>query len=506
MMDKSCLYTLHFSLTVVFFAWPLYTYFIYIWHMHRNHFVILNRWPIISLIMVATCVIIQILTLIEGAFCIKSISPVSAGLCNLLFGLAYYRTYLLYAQTMKARYYLEFNSVKLTANDPILDPNKGYLGRLILSAVILLSILVIFGHGGSSEHSPIAHGSFTATFLIGVVCFVNIVRKKVSDSIGVVKESILGFAITLMILSLVIFASIAKTRYPSHVIEIIRLWMRMMASVLYGLAMLFIPYNLVRKETIVTHQSSGLNLPRQDVLSAAMQHLPPLNDPRLLSMWLEKPLVVFLHNKMGNLQLFAGYLSECFALENILFLERAIVLHHVIRKWQRKDATTLCSSTQKAVTPPKAFRLLCYELKFAFLTQIYDDMGTIIGNENAGHKRGIAHVMKAIHGQFCSPDAQAEINVGYEIKNKLNALFEGKTEDEIVQELTTYDDMLEVFDDAIKECWALCESIYHFQFKAYLEGNVLPQKEDETIESPVPVRMVSVSPANEVSIPSPVSQ
>eukprot|EP01083_Nonionella_stella_P278048 945415_1 len=501
-MDKGCAYTFHFSVTVLVFAWPLYIYFISVLYSHRNHFVILNRWPTISLVIVVASVIIQTLTVIEAAFCITSLSYLSVGLGNALFGLVYYRTYLLYAQTMKTRYYL--NSVKLLTHD---DEQKGlhlyqYLDKLMLPVVMLMSAMVILGR--LLNIPPIVYGSLTVTSLIGVVCIVNIARKKVSDSIGVTKECIFAVCINFIILSL---GSAAARWVPSYIH--IKLWLGFILTVLNGLAIVFIPYTLVRNEQTNSHGLSGLKISRRDVLSASVQQLPPLNDPCLLSMWLQKPLVAFLHKKMTNLQLFAGYLSECFALENILFLERAIVLHHVIRKYQQKDANTLSTVRQSTC---KAFGLACYQLKFCFLNQIYKDMESIIENSN-GTQDGIVHVMKAIHGQFCSRHADTEINVGYQIKDKLDALFEGKAEDEIVQQFRTYDDMLTAFDDAIGECWDMCETIYHFQFKSYLKRNVLPQEEDKNEFEPQQMEIinehhvtsVSRAPIIECTIPSPVS-
>merc|ERR1712087_321844 len=54
---------------------------------------------------------------------------------------------------------------------------------------------------------------------------------------------------------------------------------------------------------------------------------------------LTKPLHRFLNDE-ANFTIFAGYLSECFALENLLFLERAIVLHHLIVAAMEKDKST----------------------------------------------------------------------------------------------------------------------------------------------------------------------
>eukprot|EP01084_Bolivina_argentea_P121232 214855_1 len=99
------------------------------------------------------------------------------------------------------------------------------------------------------------------------------------------------------------------------------------------------------------------------------------------------------------MSVFIEYLCECFALENMLFLERAIILHHLIKKYQDMD-------TAHAVPPVDAdeklkFDTVCarpyYKLQFMHLTPIYNDIEAIIKkgceeNEESDtmvYKRGI---------------------------------------------------------------------------------------------------------------------
>eukprot|EP01083_Nonionella_stella_P067905 179922_1 len=484
METDGCKYTFIFTVCILVFIWPSYIYFISICYAHRHHFVIRNRWPIISLIILIASVMIQLSCLIDATFCITNLLHFSVGLSNAISGLIYYRTYLLYAQTMKTRRYLDgAEYVLLTEQHKFCHCTHRYWGKLLLFTVIITSFVLMLGRYvlPDSYHSPITYTTFTLSVLIGLICLINVARHKVSDSIGVTKECIISISFQFAMICLVRFV---KTWVPSY-LEV-NVWLGFLLSVVYGFSILFIPYNLVRKEPIITHESSGLNAPAGAITSSIQQHSSPIKlDTRSLTMWLQRPLSVFLYNKMTNLRLFAGYLCECFALENLLFLERAIVLYHVIKKYQtrRTKDTTPTDDTREEIDGYDEFNLLCYELKFDFLSQIYGDIEDMVENgsrnnaKDLRYKRGIVKAMQVIYEQFCSREAATEINIGFDMKEKLHALFEEKTEDQILTQLNGYEDMLMVFHHAISECWTMCQTIYHFQFKSYLQRHIAEVEE-----------------------------
>eukprot|EP01084_Bolivina_argentea_P233666 393495_1 len=219
-----------------------------------------------------------------------------------------------------------------------------------------------------------------------------------------------------------------------------------------------------------------------------MSALPALRDPNSLSKWLEKPLWYFLKENARNVDLFIGYLSECFALENMLFLERSIILYHLIRKCQKQENETRLTPQQTQLMNDKSdvFMYPCYKLKFVFLTQIYADIETMIQNgckqndknEKMKYKHGIIEAMKCIYQQFCSTESENEINIAYEVRNTLCGLFGNKTDDEVLKQFDNYDDLLPVYHEAIVECWNLCITIYGFQFKQYLRKHVVRENEN----------------------------
>eukprot|EP01084_Bolivina_argentea_P213621 362746_1 len=114
----ACFVAFIYTAIVLVFAWPLYFYLLTEWYRHRDHFVIRNRWPKISLIIVAFTIIIEILFIAESAFCWTGLNQVSMGLANGIQGLVYYRAYLLYARTVKTRLFLKMmTSTHVVATD-----------------------------------------------------------------------------------------------------------------------------------------------------------------------------------------------------------------------------------------------------------------------------------------------------------------------------------------------------------------------------------------------------
>eukprot|EP01084_Bolivina_argentea_P121231 214854_1 len=497
--DQPCFFTFVYTAVVLLFACPVYIYLLTEWHTHRKHFVIRNRWPIISLIVVAMSISTQILTLFESVFCLSNLNPFAMGLSNAIQGLVYYRTYLLYARTMKTRQYLTVTGPKMILNGNKQCSTSPHMARIILSTISITSILIIWGRS-LGLFGPV-YTSFTITLFIGIVCLIQIIRHKVKDSIAITRECMVQIVTTFTML---VTVACASTFAPSHTREIATC-MGILANISYGVSTLFIPYNLIRranvsadrtlplpspvasKSTVELHQSTGLNLniPKDtdpvDNKSITVLHRPSL------SQWIHKPLSLFLKDNSDNLSLFIGYLGECFALENMLFLERAIILHHLIKKYQGMDTAHTMHPRPVSADDQLQFKTMCakecYELQFMELNLIYNDIEAIIkdgceDNVMMMYKRGIVKAMELIYRQFCHRDSDMEINIAFDIQHRLCVLFEGDADDrDTLPQFTRYEDLLMVYHDAILQCWSLCVSIYGFQFKAYLRENVIKEKQ-----------------------------
>eukprot|EP01083_Nonionella_stella_P173674 599743_1 len=479
-----CFYSFIYTAVILVFTWPLYIYLITQWHAHQNHFVIRNRWPKISLIVVLFVICIQILMAVESAFCLPIVlNPISMGLTNAIQGFVYYRAYLLYRHTMKTRLYLKVMTPVISTSqitDNLLRCKNA--PRFILYTIIITSIFITICV--YSDFTPPVYLVFVATLLFGIICLINIIRAKVKDSIGITKECIVQIVTSLTV---IVSVSALSSLFPSFSYEI-NVGFCILSNTIIGFCALFIAYNIIRqarneKETVPTVPSRvPSRSPSATSIDPAMKtasECTPDNVPSLaLNPWVDQPLWVFLKDNAENTSLFIGYLCECFALENMLFLERAIILHHLIKKYQKIDtahAAHRCTDSDDGAKYTQS----CYTLQFTHLAQIYNDIEAMIEKgcehndvgDSVMYKRGIVEVMKLIYRQFCSADSDTEINVAFDVRDSLRAIFEDNTEDAILNQFSSYEDLLMVFHEAIQVIMNLCVCIYEFQFRSYLRKN-----------------------------------
>eukprot|EP01084_Bolivina_argentea_P169261 293441_1 len=523
MSQNQCFYTRIFVMSILTITWPIYGYFMFKWYQNRNHFVIQNRWPNISLVIIVSAITIQILSIIEIATCSKPLETISIGITNMISGLVFYRAQLLYLRCLRSRQYLNQYCNKAQTKSIRIKKTENrccsYFSKTILPITITTSSAIVVLR---FLHSPFVVLCFLITMLIGIISLINILRKKLTDSIGVSKEILLQICTQFTIMVLL---PLINSVVPSY-IEV-NYWATFLAVTLYGFATFYVALSVIQKTVICakkyqqdentcvqSHQTTSLQHHNPSILSpdgklrtssnesitveiktaplsvsnstsykssarhrvsASVQLQLQLHD--INSETLRKSLQQFIRYDISNYALFAGYLSECFALENLLFLERAIILYHAIRKYEKEDNEfqmhIMASSDEKH---KKLYNQNCYELQFNYLCQIRVDIDQMIENTNSNddkmkYKRGIVNVMQVLYKQFCCYDSVTEINVSYETQVNIRYLFQYKTEDEIMNQFKNYNDLKMVFHYAIIQCWEMCLSVYGFQFKTYIKRN-----------------------------------
>eukprot|EP01084_Bolivina_argentea_P023723 44312_1 len=514
--DNPCVYTLIFMITVLAISWPLYGYFIFKWYQHRNHFVLRNRWPKISTAIIILTIIMQLLSIIDALLCIKELAAISMGICNMISGLVFYRAQLVYLRCLATRKYLsEYMASQNRSIHIKSTQSKGccYIWTkliLFISIVCSLSIILMRYLHNDKMMVPIL---FTLSLFIGIISLFNILHKKVTDSIGISKEC--SVQISCMFI-MIVFSPFFGSIVPPY-IEI-NYWAGVIIVTLYGFVTLFVGLHLIQKNTskfIYNRSTKNIQLQTQpsipSMLAPPSINIPtdsitintrsvglsvinkPPSTPHILdasvqlqlqnvsSESLRKSLQQFIKNDIDNYSLFVGYLCECFALENLMFLERAIILYHAIVKYQQKDVQFQNAHSQQN---NKLYHESCYKLQFNYLNEIHSDIDNMIqnsenininsNNQNTNHmryKQGIVKIMQVLHTQFCRYDSETEINVSYATQGNIRQLFENKTEQQILQQFKSYNDLLIVFHYAIVECWLMCQSVYGFQFKSYVRKN-----------------------------------
>merc|ERR1712130_439235 len=115
---------------------------------------------------------------------------------------------------------------------------------------------------------------------------------------------------------------------------------------------------------------------------------------------------------------------------------------------------------------------MVYNISFNYLSQIYVDMNgiieNVIGDDDMKYKRGIIKVIRLIYKQFCRSDSETEINISFEVQAALKALVEENDDEQLLEILDDYRKLLNVFHEAILEVYIVCQSVYGFDFKCYI--------------------------------------
>merc|ERR1719461_2499462 len=251
--DQTCFYSRIYILSMLSIAWPLYGYFLLQWYKNRHHFVIRNRWPLLSLTMVGMTMTSQILNLIQVSLCIEPLSTISMGLTNLGSGIVYYRAHLLYMRCLKSRQHLNEMAPSKTRTMSIAKtknqlPNEIWRKTIIVLTVVT-SILIVTAR--FLEIPYVVAMSFTTCMMMGIITLINLCRKKVTDSIGVTKESVLQISCQLALLLLGPFVS---SFVPSYID--INLWNGFFVVTLFGFFPLFMAFTSIQNATKRRHSLS----------------------------------------------------------------------------------------------------------------------------------------------------------------------------------------------------------------------------------------------------------
>jgi len=551
MPEKNCFYTRIIVGCLLLLMWPLYAFCLYKWFQHRSHFVIRNRWPGLSLVVVTLVITVQILTIVESSMCLSFLSPVSVALSNIINGVVFYRGHLLIQRYLASQHhlnamdreahargvgfvkseYVRIHLESLTAGTTKMGVfcrwfwSTAWPKMIIFSTAATSSLIAVMRFMGITGYIGAAFGLTTA---FGVVTVIRLLWKRVKDGIDCTKECLIQIICNFLLIGL---NPVLSSALPSY-IEISYL-NGLLVVTFYGLLTLAPALRLVQKveaysreawanmaspswgthsdsdhgmvvrmETMDRDQSPGANTlksPVQAGLSVAdsnhsthslsgstsVQNIAPDRKvTRRATKCLTKPLYRFLGDA-DQFTLFAGYLSQCFALENLLFLERAIILYHIILSMMEKELKETQSDGNELKTEEAKveFELdaqfrkeKVYLIRFDFLVRIRSEMEEMIAAED-DPKKGILEVMKVIYSQFCSPDFDTEINVSYPCKSNLHQLFRND-DAAILAQFGNYEDCLRVFHVAIVECYRLCCSVYGFQFRQYVRKHVAAQKTD----------------------------
>eukprot|EP01083_Nonionella_stella_P052877 140130_1 len=161
-------------------------------------------------------------------------------------------------------------------------------------------------------------------------------------------------------------------------------------------------------------------------------------------------LVEYLGN-VHNYNRFALYLSNCYALENLRFLEAIIIFHNALR-------TCLGRKKTRRKYPQLSLNRL-FSLKFKYLSKLNKEYIRKIEGGN------IDDISRHIYNKFISLSSDQSINISWDVRRDITEFFDDTNVSKSETELKHI--YLDLFNAAVLEIYRLLDSRYcdHFVFE-----------------------------------------
>ena len=108
-----------------------------------------------------------------------------------------------------------------------------------------------------------------------------------------------------------------------------------------------------------------------------------------------------------------------------------------------------------------------YELKFEYLTDLYDKYGKKMTNLSK-----IKSVALDIYSQFVEENSIDTINISATCRDTIKQHMSN------IQSIDRIEDFLEIFNESIIEIWWLMDSVYRFQYLNHVKDKVVTNNND----------------------------
>eukprot|EP01083_Nonionella_stella_P109727 320283_1 len=453
---------------------PLYIHGILQWRTYKQHLMILKRFPTVSIVTVIVSilncsmyVVINWIHYISNrihwrlVLLTQSLSFFVYGLINLRIFMSYLRWQQHQLQIIVARLSDDSQPSK-TENKSTTTSTNHRDHRDIwyhpLSVIIIsLSIFgaIFIGATPTDSTMIVVWVPWTLMMLINIALVLIIVARKVKDGIGSLKEGLIMFLVFIMVAFCQPLLFIPDVQYVAVALLTLSPWFQ-------GLFPLYFAIYYRQK---MDKGADKYTIMHADNLEVSNQQTMEQRVSQFL-MYLKEE---------KNYTAFREYLSFCWALENLQFVENACIIYHVVVQYKNerkvKDTNLLsphfCSNAQndeERVYPT-----------FGYLSTMYQKYEQKIGcvctkKEFGGYKKEMYGIYQEIYDEFIDPkDAPNLINISSETRAALSCLLDRDCSQDNVKKFQSLNDFICLFDDALKEIYMLLTSLYDFQFKNYLK-------------------------------------
>ena len=195
---------------------------------------------------------------------------------------------------------------------------------------------------------------------------------------------------------------------------------------------------------------------------------------------LDMPLYLFVDDE-DNHRVFSAYLRHCFAIENLLFIERVSIFKELILaatqtadsvmptiNEQEEESLSVMELTIASIQP----KIAIPRMKLLFLTSLYAEMQALVGFDGCGesdgaggdfehHRVGLHAAATMICDSFVQQQSKTEVNLPFGTRSTIMRRISN------VDNFKDYDDYAKLFDEAFVEIFRLIMSIYTYRFKPW---------------------------------------
>ena len=386
----------------------------------------------------------------------------------LMYNYIYFRTNLLslsYKQ-QQARLHKMGIEVKQIQTFSALSPRKHWSTRLlfIMRAIGGLSMVATVPF---QVYEIVATICWIYMFLMAIIIFIALKIKRVKDAMGCLYEIYLLYFLWIYSITLTVIFNkyeqfINVMMYTNdHIIALFTLFFSMYLIKMYKGSL---------KYPIITDNEKQLDIQISSVDSNSVtidtenktnkQRVQSKSDIDMRSV----PLEMYLCERQ-HYELFSKYLALHFCTENLIFIERVNIFRWcILKKMSQNPTTDLKDETLRK----------CYSMKFEFLDKIYKEYTDItdeIKSDSFDKTTcdALLLICKKIYKECIADDGEYQINIPYNVRGDLDNKF--KTEDNGKQTFESYDEFLNLFNDAVNDIWDLLQNVYRFKFKSFLQQN-----------------------------------
>eukprot|EP01084_Bolivina_argentea_P220700 373987_1 len=297
--------------------------------------------------------------------------------------------------------------------------------------------------------------SWIINFVITAILISILMITKAKEGIGCMKETVL-----MLIWNLLMFA-LEGLRNAGASLYVPARCAQCLSCLLYGTiplygALYYIYHleNTLDRKVWKSKRSHTVNV---------MKDAPDINNADMLAKMDDESMFTFLDSDMKAYTAFREYLTHCWSMESLLFVEKVSVVNQIVLQYK---------SSCDVVADVDVDRFI--RLKFKYHELLYSKYETQISSmESKGArtntlehcKEGLDKIYSDLFSEFIQNGAVNEINISYETRLALSFIM---SQSDHHEKLQTLDDYLHLFDDALAEIYSLLAALYSFKFKQYI--------------------------------------